>query len=243
MSASQAASNVDRPHLVLSLSTSTPQISLSTPPGHDVLSLTVHAQRTSSQPITLCTAGSVLDNGHHARHDGVFRGAFLPLTSTSDPNRKIQLHFSGFPNYGSLPNASANLRERDYLRFETVPSEGEGELAVTHAISMERLFRYSNLKLENVKQGEKFVVSMNPKKLGSTEGWWTWGALEGDLSGKKFAKWELPDRNGEIGNLMPGEKSPDVPAMEREGWVFSEAFDGLKIEKCEDEELVVEFIQ
>ena len=129
------------------------------------------------------------------------------------------------------------------MRFETVPSEGEGELAVTHAISMERLFRYSNLKLENVKQGEKFVVSMNPKKLGSTEGWWTWGALEGDLSGKKFAKWELPDRNGEIGNLMPGEKSPDVPAMEREGWVFSEAFDGLKIEKCEDEELVVEFIQ
>lgn len=242
MSVTQAASNVDSPHLILSVSISTPQISLSASPRDDVLFMTVHAQRSASQPITLCTAGSVLDNGHHARHDGVFRGAFLPLTSTSDPNRKIQLHFSGFPNYGSQPNASANLLERDYLRFETVPSKGEGELAVTHAISLERLFRYSNLKMEDVKPGEKFAMSMNPKRLGSTEGWWTWGALEGELSGKKFAKWELPDRNGEIGNLMPGEESPDVAEMKREGWVFSEAFDELKTEKSEDGELVVEFV-
>jgi hypothetical protein len=152
------------------------------------------------------------------------------------------LHFSGFPNYESQFHASANLLERDYLRFETVPSKGEGELVVTHAISMERLFRYSDLKLEDVKQGEKFAVSMNPKRLRSTEGWWTWGALDGDSSGKKFAKWERPDGKGEIGNLMPGEMSPDVTEMKREGWVFSEAFDELKIEKCEAEELLVEFV-
>jgi hypothetical protein len=41
---------------------------------------------------------------------------------------------------------------------------------------------------------------------------------------------------------MPGEKSPDVTEMKREGWVFSEAFDELKIEKCEAEELLVEFV-
>lgn len=143
-------------HLTVSFTTSTPRISLSALPSDPVFSLTVHAQRTDAGPITLCTAGSVLDNGHHARHDGVFRGAFLPLTSTSDPTRKIQLHFSGFPNYGSQPKASANLLERDYLRFETVPSKGQGELAVTHEISLERLFRYSDLRKEAVRVGERF---------------------------------------------------------------------------------------
>ncbi|KAL9026700.1 MAG: hypothetical protein Q9196_004672, partial [Gyalolechia fulgens] len=163
--------------LTLSFSTSTPLISLSAELRDPVLLLTVRAQRTAARPITLCTAGSVLDNGHHARHDGVFRGAFLPLTSTSDPKRKIQLHFCGWPNYGSH-DASNNLLERDYLRFETVPGKGDGELSVTHEISLEKLFSHSHLKLENVKAGEKFTVRMSPKKLKSAWGWWSWGSLE-----------------------------------------------------------------
>ena len=230
-------------HLTVSFTTSTPHISLSALSSDPVFSLTVHAQRTDARPITLCTAGSVLDNGHHARHDGVFRGAFLPLTSTSDPTRKIQLHFSGFPDYGSQPEASANLLERDYLRFETVPSKGQGELAVTHEISLERLFRYSDLRNEAVRVGERFTVRMNPKRLGSTEGWWTWGSLEGELKGKKFARWERPDREGEIGNLMPGEKTPDGEGMEREGWVFSEPFHELILEAGDDEGVIVEFVE
>jgi len=243
MAVAQAESGNNGSHLSVSFTTSNPRISLSAIPSDPVLFLTVHAQRTNARPITLCTAGSVLDNGHHARHDGVFQGAFLPLTSTSDLKRKIQLHFCGSPNYGSQPNASANLLERDYLRFETVPSKGEGELAVTHGISLERLFRYSDLKKEAVEVGENFTVRMNPKRLGSIEGWWTWGSLEGELNGKKFAKWERPDREGEIGNLMPGEKRPDVEGMEREGWVFSELFDELTLEAGEDEEVIVEFVE
>ena len=243
MAVAQAEPGNNPSRLVLSLTTSTPRISLSSLPSKPVLSIIVHAQRTGAGPITLCTAASVLDNGHHARHDGVFLGAFLPLTSTSDPKRKIQLHFSGFPNYGSQPDASANLLERNYLRFETVPSKGEGELAVTHEISLERLFRYSDLRKEAVKAGEKFTVRMNPKRLKSIEGWWTWGSLEGELKGKKFAKWERPDREGEIGNLMPGEKMPDVEGMEREGWVFSELFDELTLEAGEHEEVTVEFVE
>ncbi|KAL8894684.1 MAG: hypothetical protein Q9192_004126 [Flavoplaca navasiana] len=228
-------------HIIASLATSTPRISLSAEPRHPVLLLTVRARRTAARPLTLCTAGSVLDNGHHARHDGVFLGAFLPLISTSDPKRKIQLHFSGWPNYGSQPNASNNLLERDYLRFETVPGKGEGELSVTHEISLEKLFSHSDLKLENVKVGEKFTVRMSPKKLKSSWGWWSWGSLEGELKGKKFAKWDHPDSHGDIGNLMPGEKMPDVDGMKREGWVFSEPSDDLKVEVAEAEEVVLEF--
>lgn len=124
-----------------------------------------------------------------------------------------------------------------------MPGKGEGELAVTHEISLERLFRHSDLRKDAVKVGEKFAVRMNPKRLGSSEGWWTWGGLEGELKGKKFAKWERPGQEGEIGNLMPGEKMPDVEGMEREGWVFSELFDELMLETSGDEEIVVEFIE
>lgn len=244
MAVAQPSSDNDRSHLIVSLTTPTPRISLTATPNEPAFSLNVHAQRTDAQPITLCTAGgSVLDNGQHASHDGVFKGAFLPLTSTLDPKRKIQLHFSGFPNYGSRPNASANLLERDYLRFETVPSKGEGELAVTHTLSLERLFRHSDLRKEAVQAGEMFAVKMNPKRLRSTEGWWTWGSLEGELKGKRFAKWERPDEQREIGNLMPGEEMPDVEGMEREGWVFSEPFDELTLEAGGDEEVVVEFVE
>lgn len=238
-----AETDKDGPHLTVSFTTANPRISLSALPSDHVLSLIVHIRRNDARPITLCTAGSVLDNGHHARHDGVFRGAFLPLVSTSDPRRKVQLHFSGFPNYGSQPNASANLLEREYLCFETVPGKAEGELAVTHEISFERLFRYSELRREAVKVGEKFTVMMNPKRLGSTEGWWTWGSLDGELNGKKFARWERPDSEGKIGNLMPGEKMPDVEEMEREGWVFSEPFDELTLEAGDHNEIIVEFVE
>ncbi|KAL9627270.1 MAG: hypothetical protein Q9164_007654, partial [Protoblastenia rupestris] len=75
----------------------------------------------------------------------------------------------------------------------------------------------------------------------SSWGWWSWGSLEGELKGKKFAKWHHPDSNGDIGNLMPGEKMPDVEGMKREGWVFSEPFNDLKVEAAEAEEVVLEF--
>lgn len=163
-------SKFTRSHLTLSFTTSTPRISLSSLPSAPILSLTVQTQRTDAQLITLCTASSVLDNDHHARHDAVFRAAFLPLTSTSHPKWKIQIHFSGFPNYGSQPTASANLLQRDYLRFDTVPSKGDSELAVTHEISLERLFRHSDLRKEAVEVRQKFTVRMNPRRLGSTAG-------------------------------------------------------------------------
>ena len=241
MSDNQPNSNDERPQLIVTIDTSTPRISLSSAPEELVLLLTAHCRRTGAGPITLCTAGSVLDNGHHARHDGVFRGVFLPLTSTSDSKRKIQLHFSGTPNYGSH-DAIDNLLERDYLRFETVPGKDQGLLTLTHEISLERLLRYSDLKKEDVQAGEKFTLKINPKKLRGIGGWWTWGGLEEDLKGKKFAKWELPDEQGEIGNLMPGEKFPDIERMQEQGWVFSELFHKLTIE-AEGDEVTLEFVE
>ena len=125
-----------------------------------------------------------------------------------------------------------------------MPAAQDGALEITHEITLERLFRYSDLSIGDVKAGEKFVVKMNPRMLGSmNEGWWTWGSLGGELKEKKFARWERPDKNGEIGNLMPGEDMPDIQKMEREGWVFSEPFEELKIAEDECDDVVLEFVE
>ena len=63
------------------------------------------------------------------------------------------------------------------------------------------------------------------------------------LRGKKYAKWELPNERGEIENLMSGEKMPAVLDMEREGWVFSEKFDELRIGQGDQEEVILEFVE
>ncbi|KAI4165352.1 MAG: hypothetical protein LQ342_001220 [Letrouitia transgressa] len=234
--------------LKVTLTASQPTVSLSqntnnpTAPLHLILNARIVSSSNPSSAITLCTDGSVLDNGQHTRHDGLFWGAISPLQSTLDPSRRIPLRFHGWPNYGSY-DASPNLRERPWTRFETVPPPGKGELVIKHQLSLERIFRHSHqLKAADVHPGEEFCVRINPKRLRGIGGWWTFGDLSGDLEGKKFAKWELPDDAGEIGNLMPGEQFPDIEQMEREGWVFSQMFDSLGVtEDLPQEEVTIKF--
>ena len=100
-------------HLEVTLTTSSPTISLSGNPTDPSCQVIVTARIVfSSQPafaITLCTNSSILDNGRHERHDGLFRGALPAFRSTTNPDRFIQIAFVGSPNYGSKPNASLNL--------------------------------------------------------------------------------------------------------------------------------------
>ena len=63
------------------------------------------------------------------------------------------------------------------------------------------------------------------------------------MEGNKFAKWERPDREGKFGNLMPGEKMPDVEVMERGGWVFSEPFDELTLAAGEAQGVLIESVK
>ncbi len=119
----------------------------------------------SASAITFCTNSSILDNGQHKGHDGLFRGALLAFKSTTDPDRSIQIAFHGSPNYGSMPNASPNLGESTWMRFESVPPKGQGTLTIKHDLSLDRLFLYSrNLKPADVKPGEKSRIRMNPRR-------------------------------------------------------------------------------
>lgn len=127
--------------------------------------------------------------GQHKQHDGVFRGVFLPFESLSDPSRRIQIDFAGWPNYGSLPDIP-NLKERPWTRFETVPSQVQGSLVIRHDLSLDRMFQNSrDLQLGDIKPGEKSRVRLNPKRLGFIS-WWTFGDLNGNFKfeGKIFCE-------------------------------------------------------
>ena len=178
-------------------------------------------------------------------HDGIFHGALHPLRSTTDPDRIISIAFVGTPNYGSMPNASPNLRESPWMRFDTIPPMGQGALIIKHDLSLDRVFEYSrNLKAADVQPGEKYRIGINHKRMFSSR-WWAFGDMDyGDPKEKKFARWVLPDQDGDISNLMPGEERPNVEQMEKDGWVFSQGLDDL--EMTEDDaghEVAVEFLE
>ena len=123
---------------------------------------------------------------------------------------------------------------------------GQGALVIKHDISLDRLFRFSHyfkdFKATDVQPGEKFRINMNPRRAFRC-GWWAFGDMDGDLKEKKFAAWTLPDDNGWIRNLMPGEERPDVAQMEKDGWAFSQNED---LEFTEDDgghEVVIEFVK
>lgn len=241
-------------HVQLSLSVSSPTISVKTksPSDHPFQLIVTARVIDSSVPksaITLCTDGSVLDNGQHERQDGLFRGAFLALQSITDPQRTISLSFLGTPNYGSQPNANPDMRKQPWRHFDTVPAAGEGDLVIKHDVSLERLFQYSRRpKITDIQLGEKYRIKLNPKRL-FVDGWWTFGALDDDegdigLVRKKFARWLLPDADGDIANMTPGEVRPNVEQMKREGWVFSNQYDDLEVtEAGTGEGIVIEFTE
>ncbi len=116
------------------------------------------------------------------------------------------------------------------MRFETIPAKGQGVLTVKHDLPLERMFMYERtLKAADIKPGEKFRVSMTSSRL-EWVSWWVFGDLEGGLKGKMFAKWELPDEEGQMTDVMPGEEEPDIDRMQGEGWVFSERRDNLTVD-------------
>ena len=231
-------------HLEITLTTSSPSISLSQlSPSHPFQLITtarIVSSDKESSPITRCTNKSVLDNGGHGQHDALFRNGFA-IESIAEPDRRILLCFPCSPNYVRPPD-TPNLREWPSQRFATIPAHGQGELIVKHDLPLERMFQYERiLKPADIKPGEKFRVRMDSFRL-KWVSWWAFGDLEGDLKDKKFAKWQLPGENGDMDDVMPGDKEPDIERMQMEGWVFSERCDHLSV-SGKDDDVVFEFVE
>lgn len=232
--------------LEVTLTTSSPTFSLSQPdlamPFQLITTARIISSSEKSSGITLCTDGSPLDNGNHSQHDGLFRGAFLPLESRDTPGRSIQLAFAGSPNYSRGPEI-ANLRDRATTRFETIPPIDQGALTIMHPLTLERAFRQERtLTKEDIKPGERFRVKLSPKRLNFIT-WWAFGELEGNLRTKRFARWQLPDETGTLDDLLPGEQEPNIARMVHEGWVFSQRRSNLIVIGNPVDGAVFEFVE
>lgn len=243
----------NRPRVLLSvfLTTTNPQISLSSTAPTNTLTLIVTARITSStrptSPITICSNGTIFDNGQHEGHDGLLKGAILPLQSLTDPDRRIPLAVHRAGSYANEPDPSANIREIPWLRFGTIPAIGQGELVIKHELTPERIFQNWRRPIDCVVQpGEKYRLKMNPKRL--LMDWWQFGSLDeggkGGLKEKKFLRWERPGGALEIRNYMPSKRSPDVEKLKGEVWVFSKRSYHFKAtDESGGEGIVVEFIE
>jgi len=232
-------------HVELSLSTSSPIISLSestSKPTQAIVTARIIESVDSSSPITLQVDGNPLDGGHDSFHDAPFRGALSTLEDITDKSRRIILNPPVRVNYGS--NHDKDLRKVTFMHFATIPAKGQGVLMVKYNLTLERLFKFQDypgtLKREDVKPGDKFQLRMSNVNM---IGWWAFGDLQGDLKEKKFVgDWETPNADGKFDTLVEGEKS-NVEMMKQDGWVFSEKRQDLNMTTDTDEGVVIEFVE
>lgn len=237
-----------------------------------ILTARIASATPPARPITFLSNGSVLDNGNHSRHGSLFHGSFPLLRSVDNPARKIVLASGMKVNYGRYPDGtSENLREQAWNRFETIWPRGEGThdgrgateseneasgdeegvngLTINQSLSLDRIFQYSGptkgyggLTQADVRPGEKFSVCMNKKMLRGNGGWWAFGSMDegGELYGKKFIMLE----KGVGGENEQDDRAAERERRERDGWVYSEMMDDLKITAEEGrDEVVVEFVE
>ncbi|KAI4189809.1 MAG: hypothetical protein LQ346_005057 [Caloplaca aetnensis] len=202
--------------VAVSLSTSSPTCSLgaaegSNPPFQVVLALRLENSSQPGRPVTICTQGTVFapaDEGGGL--DTLALGTVGPLFSNSDAQKKISLgHFKPHHARAERP-PSADLKERDWLNFLTIPADGV--VQVRHDLPLSRMFRYEDsLTKDDLKAGDTYHFGINSGYLGTT--WWCWGDLEGDLKDKKLSAWQ------EGINFEKAEK-PTPEQIEKEGWVL-----------------------
>lgn len=288
------------------MSSSTPQkvtlsISLSLHPN-STLSLSPSESKTTTnliatirqlssphptRPITLLTRYSALDTDPD--EDAFVIGRLpSPVSINADPAKTIKLFPYEVRVNRIRVNGALDLREREGMRFITVPpltTAGDaeaGSVQVSWEMSTASLLRFSSApldeKLAQYAPGERYKFTMGPKLRCA---WWTWGSLddgadggEESLKAKKFSRWMLPegvvrdgDDNGDqdwdgvtrklrdqitghnvnaLGSrsCVEGEDRPAIPAMEKEGWVFSQPTESIEA-VCEngEEGSVFEFVK
>ena len=201
----------------LRVTTSSPTLSLSASPPqpfHLILSLHIRESTQPSTPITICTYNTSFEP-HSSGFDILARGAFNRLESLYKPGK---IHSLGYfhPNIRRPDPSPADLKDRDWLTWLTLPKNGE-EVHVKHDLSLERIMKYEPLwKKEGLTVGERWRVPVNENMAQTT--WWCWGeqGREGDKE-RKFSAWRKGLEIFNSGVKKPAEE--DVASGE---WVLGE---------------------
>lgn len=237
--------------VTLSVSTSPPTISLSSPTSLQItITARISASTRPEEAITLVTTGTVLDINEHS-FDVLAKGA-VSLVAVDENNHYDEgktISLGKLRPHQTHPDpVPRDMREREWMQFLTLPAaaaastadhpdfasppskeeESDGEVRIIHTISPERMFAHERAtRRGELRPGDRYAARLNPGYVGTT--WWCWGH-DGDDEGvekkkKKFSEWRKGSPEWNSGGV---EKPPEE---EKEGeWVVGEELGRLWFE-------------
>ncbi|KAL9611159.1 MAG: hypothetical protein Q9167_004181 [Letrouitia subvulpina] len=208
----------DRRKAVVNVSTSTssPTLSLSAAEESSrtfqiVITLSIGETSQPGRAITICTYGSVFNpSSQDGGLDTLALGTIGEVHSSADVRKRISLG-NLKPHLAHGADAkSPDLKQREWLRFITIPTEGHVQIA--HNMPIDRIFKYEDrLSKSDLQPGETYRFNLNPGYVGTS--WWCWGDLDTDLKDKKLSAWQ------EGINIDKAEK-PDEETIANENWIL-----------------------
>ncbi|EON66924.1 hypothetical protein W97_06328 [Coniosporium apollinis CBS 100218] len=203
--------------IAVTIRTSSFTLSLSAPedpasPFQLVIGLRITSSMQPGRPITICTGNSVFERSPPPSGglDMLAQGAVGGGLINTHNNKRIglglfRLHHGVYPS-----DSSPDLKIRG-KEFITIPGDGS-ESRVTHDLPFSRMFKYAEgIKKEDLQPGETYKVGIYHGCVGTT--WWCWGALDGDLKGKRLCAWQEGFEYNDVAR-------PSDEEVEREGWVL-----------------------
>ncbi|PYH65827.1 uncharacterized protein BO88DRAFT_490233 [Aspergillus vadensis CBS 113365] len=201
--------------VALTVTTSSPTLSLSSSHSLEVF---VHARVIRStcpgRSVTIAADRSVFAG------EGLEVGVFGPgLTSRQNPQRTIKFGIIR-PRYCD-DFEGPSLSERGY-RLLTIPADGT-DIVVPYEIPLDRLFKHSTLRPEDITPGEEFEIKVYHGRCEVL--WWCWGDVEGDLKGMNLHTWS------EGGNyLCSFDERPSEDEIEKGNYILGGDVDRFEVE-------------
>lgn len=200
----------------VSTTTSSPTLSLgaaegSKPTFQIVITLSIDEASQPGRAITICTHGSVFNpSSPDDGLDTLALGTIEELYSSANTEKRISLgNLKPHIAHGAEAK-SPDLKQREWLRFITIPAEGHVQLA--HNMPIDRMFKHEDrLAKTDLQPGETYRFHLNPGYVGSS--WWCWGDLDTDLKGKKLSAWQ------EGINIDKADK-PDEQTIAKGNWIL-----------------------
>jgi len=188
-----------------------------------VISLRITSTTQPGQPITISTNGTVFaQSAPDSTVDTIARGSAY-LVSSINQHRRINLgnfRTNDLSGHSGAESQSADLKQRLPPRLLTIPAEGE--VKVTHDLSLSRIFQHEQVLKPQDVVGEEWRLGIQSGYVGTT--WWCWGDLDGDLRDKKLSGWHEGMRSGN------GVQKPSESELDSGEWVVG----------CDPVELVFE---
>ncbi|CAJ2514253.1 Uu.00g023720.m01.CDS01 [Anthostomella pinea] len=218
-------------HISLTLTLSTPTLSLSHP--DEPLTIKVTATTLSSSK----PAVGIIVNARWTILDDRLTAYRYPLRlrSVREPESFIPLS-PAVRISGARPPVELDLRRSEMERFLVVPGMRRGGVEVEQKVTVGRIFEYSGMKPSDIQPGSEYRFEVPNGSLPPQ--WWT---FKDEAEGKRFAEGILPDENGFHG--LKADDPAEVERLYREGWLYSYPIRDCKFTVETEPGAVVRFVE